>query len=158
MQNLDWNKCFQRVSDAGLHFPLLFPSSGWHVFVFPLVRPPRTPGEARRPPLSSWGLLRLVEVAEGAISISNTMWRKKKKQHITLDPCFAFNAFYKCVKGRKERFDARISNFWNSQERPRKQRGARVSARWMINMLYWEAISKNVSVVISHFLSFSEID
>lgn len=36
---------------------------------------------------------------------------KKKKQHITLDPCFAFNAFYMCVKGRKERFDARISNF-----------------------------------------------
>lgn len=36
MQNLDWNKCFQRVSDAGLHFPLCSPSSAWHVFVFPL--------------------------------------------------------------------------------------------------------------------------
>lgn len=23
MQNLDWNKCFQRVSDAGLHFPFV---------------------------------------------------------------------------------------------------------------------------------------
>jgi len=34
MQNLDWNKCFQRVSDAGLHFPLLFLVAGWHVFVF----------------------------------------------------------------------------------------------------------------------------
>lgn len=34
MQNLDWNKCFQRVSDAGLHFPLLFPVAGWHLFVF----------------------------------------------------------------------------------------------------------------------------
>lgn len=153
MQNLDWNKCFQRVSDAGLHFPLLFPSSGWHVFVFPLVRPPRTPGEMRRPPLSSWGLLRLVEVAEGAISISNTMW--KKKQHITLDPCFAFNAFYMCVKRRKERFDARISNFLNSQENNAVP-GSQREARWMINMLYWEAISKNVSVVISHCLSFPE--
>lgn len=39
MQNLDWNKCFQRVSDAGLHFPLLFWRAGWHVFVFPLSRP-----------------------------------------------------------------------------------------------------------------------
>lgn len=72
MQNLDWNKCFQRVSDAGLHFPLLFPSSGWHVFVFPLVRPPRTPGEACPPALSFPGLMRLAEVDEGPISISNT--------------------------------------------------------------------------------------
>lgn len=44
MQNLDWNKCFQRVQDVGLHFPPLFPCSGWHVFVFLFVRPPRTLG------------------------------------------------------------------------------------------------------------------
>uniref|UniRef100_A0A3Q4GW37 NK2 homeobox 8 n=1 Tax=Neolamprologus brichardi TaxID=32507 RepID=A0A3Q4GW37_NEOBR len=59
MQNLDWNKCFQRVSDAGLHFPPLFPFSGWHVFVFPLVRPPRTTGEACPPLLSSSALVHL---------------------------------------------------------------------------------------------------
>lgn len=44
MQNLDWNKCFQRVSDAGLHFSLLFPVTGWHVFVFPFFPPSDHPG------------------------------------------------------------------------------------------------------------------
>lgn len=38
----------------------------------PLVRPPRTPGEACPPALSFPGLMRLAEVDEGPISISNT--------------------------------------------------------------------------------------
>lgn len=55
----------------GATFSPLFPSSGWHVFVFSPVRPPRTPGEARpcsallpRPGAPRWS-------GWGPVSISN---------------------------------------------------------------------------------------
>lgn len=104
MQNLDWNKCFQRVSDAGLHFPLLFPSSGWHVFVFPLVRPPRTTGEARPPPLSFRGLMHLAEVDEGRYQYQIRC--EKKPHHIKLDSRFACNAFHTCGETERAKMSA----------------------------------------------------
>lgn len=90
MQNLDWNKCFQRVSDAGLHFPLLFPSSGWHVFVFPLVRPPRTTGEACPPALSSPASCTSLKWMRADINIR---YEGGKSSHMRLNSRFAFNAF-----------------------------------------------------------------
>lgn len=101
MQNLDWNKCFQRVSDAGLHFPLLFPSSGWHVFVFPLVRPPRTTGEACPPPLCSPASCTSLKWMRADINIKYE-GKRKKSPHIRLDSRFAFNAFYMWEETKKE--------------------------------------------------------
>lgn len=100
MQNLDWNKCFQRVSDAGQHFPPLFPSSGWHVFVFPLVRPPRTTWGGMSTAASLLlGLTRPAEVVEGRYQYQIP----GGGGHIMLDSRFAFNAFYMCgaTKGDK---------------------------------------------------------
>lgn len=49
MQNLDWNKCFQRVSDAGLHFPLCSPPLvGMYVCSLPSDHPGRV--HQRSPP------------------------------------------------------------------------------------------------------------
>lgn len=106
MQNLDWNKCFQRVSDAGLHFPSLFPFSGWHVFVFPLVRPPRTTGEACPPLLSSSALVHLGEVAEGRYQYQLLEAGRGKSTPTTtnnmrLDSRFAINVLYRQHKGNK---------------------------------------------------------
>lgn len=85
MQNLDWNKCFQRVSDAGLHFPLCSPPPGWHVFVFPPVRPPRTPGEARPPALPCRGLV--LKWMRAGVDI------KQDKQRVRFQRTFGFDWF-----------------------------------------------------------------
>lgn len=56
MQNLDWNKCFQRVSDAGLHFPLCSPPLvGMYVCSLPSDHPGR-PGRRvhQHSPPAAW--------------------------------------------------------------------------------------------------------
>lgn len=64
MQNLDWNKCFQRVSDAGLHFPLCpRPLVGMYLCSLPSDHPGRLGRRVHQH--SSFGLVLLSEVDEG---------------------------------------------------------------------------------------------
>lgn len=128
MQNLDWNKCFQRVSDAGLHFPLCSPPL---VGMYLCSLPSDHPGRLGR---------RIHQHSPAAAWCSSLKWMragvdiKQDKQRVRFHHRFGFDWFY--IRAHRKSQDTRLdaTAAWTvTGHKNQEAREEKSEARWIIS-------------------------